>query len=270
MTLHGVVKLCMARSKPVAGSLLLLAVAAAVVAGIAEWQHRSVADTALLRLIPAVAEAVAGLGWAAVGGVLAWLRPGNVLGWIMLGVGTLAQVGLAEESVANAGWYGVLDPNAPWQGRAGGLVLSIVTGLAIYVMIGLLPVLYPSGRWPGRAWLLPAAAVIAGAILLQIQWTAGVLASAALSVPGPAGIASLDGPPAWMVLVPGATFALGVLAVWAMCVVRLVRARAPERAQLLWLLVTVAALLATQLAGGSIPGRWLLALCCTCSPPRSP
>lgn len=112
----------------------------------------------------------------------------------------------------------------------------MVTGFAIYVMLGLLPLLYPSGRWPGRAWLLPSGMVVAGAALLQVQW---VIMDALHAGTGGAG--PLVGP-AWL---PALLFVAGLLAVWAMSVVRLVRANQPERSQLAWLLATVMALFAT-------------------------
>ena len=75
---------------------------------------------------------------------------------------------------------------------------------------------------------------------------------------------ALQGPAAsgdWLARVPELIFALDVLTVWAMSVVRLVRAGHPERPQLLWLLSTVAALLATQSLGSTLPGLWVQTLC---------
>ena len=231
--------------------LLLVSAAAACASGVAETRHQSALGTELLHLLPAVAEAMAGLAWAGMGALLAWLRPRNVLGWIILAVGTLTQLGLAEENLANAGFFGVLDPANPWVRGTPVLLLSMVTGFAIYVMLGLLPVLYPSGRWPGCAWLLPSVMVVAGAGLLQFQWVMDALHA------GSAGARILVAPP-WL---PALLFGAGLLAVWGMSVVRLVRARQPERSQLAWLLATVVALLATQFLGASIPGHWLRALC---------
>ncbi|WP_207345312.1 hypothetical protein [Arthrobacter sp. E3] len=178
-----------------------------------------------------------------------WLR--NVLGWIILAVGTLTQLGLTEESLVNAGFLGELGPANPWVSGPPVLLLSTVTGFAIYVMLGLLPVLYPSGRWPGRAWLLPSGMVVAVAALFQVQWVMDALHT------GTAKAGPLVGP-AWP---PALLFGAGLLAVWAMSVVRLVRANQPERSQLAWLLATVMALLATQFLGASVPGHWLRALC---------
>jgi signal transduction histidine kinase len=200
-------------------ALVALGAIAAAVGGWEEALRHVDAGTPVARAVALTAATVAGLSWAAIGAALAWTRPGNALGWLMLGVGVLTQVGLAEESLADGG---------PWPERPSGLVISLVAGFALYVLIGLLPALYPTGRLPSRAWQGPSALVVAGALALQAQWL----------------IEQDGGAAAWpIVAIP---YAAGLAAIWTMSAVRLARAPRPERQQLAWLFVSVVALMGTQ------------------------
>jgi hypothetical protein len=81
-------------------------------------------------------------------GVRAWRKPGNLIGWLMLAA---AAVGAASES---ASFYLVAD----YRLRGGQLPLGWVAVLAqpgwapCIVALGLIVLLFPDGRLPGRRW----------------------------------------------------------------------------------------------------------------------
>ncbi|WP_167046337.1 histidine kinase dimerization/phosphoacceptor domain-containing protein [Salinibacterium sp. ZJ454] len=234
-------------------TLIVVSVGATVAAAWAEGAARS---TALEHPETPIALALAGVGvglsWFGVGLILAWLRPRNLLGWLLLTVGTATQVGIAEEALALAGTFGVVDPAEPWAARSAGLILSALGGLAIYLLIGLLPVLYPSGMLPNRHWSWPSAVVITGAVALQSQWLLAEL-NPGWTWPADPTPPATSGPEIW---IPVVVYVLGVLAVWALCVVRLVRSRRPERQQLAWLLAAVGAVVGANIAGASVIAQW--------------
>ncbi|TRW44515.1 ATP-binding protein [Georgenia yuyongxinii] len=240
----------MRAQRAVGTGLLLVSLVAAVWGGWAEWQHRSGEPTAVA--LVQVALSLVGLGWAAIGAVLTWLRPRNVLGWLMLVVGTTTQVALAEESLARLGVLGG-GPAHPWDGRSAGLALTVVGGFLIFALLGLLPVLYPSGRLPGPGWRAPTVAVLTAAALMQVQW---LLAELDDAWAWPFSPAPHSTQPIWLVWAPTALYAAATMAVWAGCVVRLVRARRPERQQLAWLLTAVVVILLTQSLGDSTAALW--------------
>lgn len=146
----------MALNRVVIAGLLLVAVAAACAGGIAEGMYQHGLGTPLGQSIPFVAQAVVGASWAAAGAALAWLRPRNILGWLMLGVGTIMQLGLAAENLAHSGAFRAFNPGLVWNAWIAGMVLASFTGFSIIVLMGLLPVLYPTGKWPGRDGCRPA------------------------------------------------------------------------------------------------------------------
>ncbi|MFD1505717.1 hypothetical protein FE374_01045 [Georgenia yuyongxinii] len=240
----------MRAQRAVGTGLLLVSLVAAVWGGWAEWQHRAGEPTSIA--LVQVALSLVGLGWAAIGAVLTWLRPRNVLGWLMLVVGTTTQVALAEESLARLGVLGG-DPAHPWDGRGAGLALTIVGGFLIFALLGLLPVLYPSGRLPGPRWRAPTVAVLTAAALMQVQWLLAALDDAWA---WPFSAAPHSTQPVWLVWAPTAVYAAATLAVWTGCVARLVRARRPERQQLSWLLTAVVVILVTQSLGDSTAALW--------------
>lgn len=243
----------MRADRVVIGGLLLVAVAAAILGGWVEWDRQGQAGTSPVRAAVLVGAIVVGASWALIGGVVAWLRPRHPLGWLMLGVGTLTQLSLTEEATAQAGLHGAVIQGSAWEGRTAGLVLSVVVGLAIYVLVGLLPALYPSGRLPSPLWRWPCGAVVLGAVLLQAQWL-----RSEIRTPGGE---SIDAGPFGLGYVPMLLFGVGALSVWCLCVQRLVRATSPERQQIAWLLVSVVALILTQFLGQSTAALAVQMLC---------
>ncbi|WP_170297149.1 hypothetical protein [Georgenia thermotolerans] len=254
------------RARRAAGTgLLLVSLVAAVWGGWAEWQHRSGEPTSVA--LVQVALSLVGLAWSGIGAVLTWHRPRNVLGWLMLVVGTTTQLSLAEESLARVGVLGGGDPAYPWDGRGAGLALGVAGGFLIFALLGLLPVLYPSGRLPGPRWRVPVIAVLAGSALMEVQWLLSELGD---TWAWPFSPAPGSSQPAWLVWAPTAVYAAATLAVWTACVGRLVRARRPERQQLAWLLTAVVVILLTQSLGDSTAAMWRRRRACTCCPRRSP
>ncbi len=237
----------------VAIALLVVSVGATGAAAWAEGAARSTTPATTDPIVIALASIGAGLSWSVVGGVLAWLRPVNALGWLLLSVGTVTQLSIGEASLAAAGVLGAIDPGSPYASRLVGLTLTLLGGLVIYLLIGLLPVLYPSGRIrPARSWTWLTIAVLVGAVAMQVQWLLAQL-SADWTWPADPTPAGTSGPEIW---IPLGIYAAGVLGVWALCLVRLVRSTSPERQQLAWLLAAVAALVIANIAGANIVAQW--------------
>ncbi len=88
------------------------------------------------------------LAYGVVGLLLAWRKPGNLIGWLMFAA---AAVGAASES---ASFYLVAD----YRLRGGQLPLGWLAVLAqpgwapCIVALGLIVLLFPDGRLPGRRW----------------------------------------------------------------------------------------------------------------------
>jgi signal transduction histidine kinase len=188
------------------------------------------------------------VAWTATGAVLLALRPRNSLGWLVVGVGVCQglQQGLAAYGgygVAVAGW-----PLARWAAwLASGLWLPGLLPLA-----SLLLALYPDGRLPARWWRWPFAAAALGITLLTLASLLTPQAYAEVA-PGPAPLRVPAVVPVGMA-VGGALFVGGTLVIWVASVVRLLRARAPERQQLAWLVLVVVPLLLVAFLTPSIPG----------------
>jgi signal transduction histidine kinase len=192
----------------------------------------SMASFALAQLVFAVR---GGAAWVITGAGLLAVRPRNVLGWLILGVGwcwTWSQGLLAYAK------YSALHPWQVWVGatlaHAVGVALAVV---ASAVPATLLLAFYPDGRLPGRRWRWlvagAATAVLLDSVLFGwVVWTHHLLLS-------------LQWWDAFL-LVPW-TFAIG-----AGTVIRLVRARPPQRQQLAWL---VCAVMPLSAAGAAMP--WL-------------
>ena len=116
------------------------------------------------------------LAYGVVGLLVAWRKPGNVIGWLMLGA---AAAGAASES---ASFYMVADYRLHSVGQHGGqLPLGWLAVLAqpgwapCIVALGLIVLLFPDGRLPGRRWrwfvgvyLAFGAVWLGGAYLLSV------------------------------------------------------------------------------------------------------
>ncbi|BDZ65397.1 hypothetical protein GCM10025877_23350 [Agromyces mangrovi Wang et al. 2018] len=215
-----------------------LAIGAAAALGVATGAGGSDPPTPLALT---VASSTVALGWTCIGGVLAWMRPANAVGWMLVVVGALTQAAMTEAACAGAGWLG--DAGADdYSGRPVGLALTLVGGWALLAMLGVLPAVYPEGRLPRRAWAWPVGVVVLGATLMQAQWLVVQF------VPTSAG--------SWLDDVLGTApivvYLGGAGVVWILSIVRLLRAPAPRRQQLAWLLGSVVLLLLVNVSGDSV------------------
>ncbi|MCB7137011.1 sensor histidine kinase [Cellulosimicrobium marinum] len=227
--------------RAVVGVASVAAAALTVVAASAELTVQAAAGAPWTTTVPAVVLATVAAAWFAAGAYLALVRPGNALGPLLASVGLVTQLGVAGDAVERAGW-------ASWSSTAGGRTVDLLAGLALYLVLALLPVWYPSGRVVGRAPLVVAGLAVTGAVLLQAQWWRAQVDPAWTWAFGDPGSSTALG---WYLAVPVVLYGAGVVGAWGVCVVRLVRARYPERQQLAWLLVAVVVLVVTMALGGS-------------------
>ncbi|MFW3172441.1 ATP-binding protein [Geodermatophilus sp. CPCC 206100] len=171
------------------------------------------------------------------GAVLVHLRPRNPIGWLLVLSGLLqgGSVGLGAYGgygvdVAEPAW-----PLATWAALLGSMLWlpSMLIPLTVLVAV------YPSGRLPARWWRWPFGAVCAG---LAVATGISTFSQSAYDDIA-SGTAPLQLPDAWWVTVGGLTataaVVLGAAVLWAGTLVRLVRARRPERQQLAWLVCVV-------------------------------
>lgn len=221
--------------------LLLASFLASLVAGQVEWSRQVGMGVPWLRIVALVGTTLVGFSWAATGGVLAWLRHRNPVGWVMLGVGALTQFSVLEETLERPEAFG-----------SAGMLLSLVVGFSLYCLLGLLPAFYPTGRLPGQNWVWPCLVVVAGAALMQWQWLGETTILRGQSPWTAAG--------GWSWL-PGAVLAAGVVAVWTLSVLRVLRGAFPERLQLIWLLGAVIVTIAALFLGDSTTALLVQMLC---------
>jgi signal transduction histidine kinase len=122
---------------------------------------------------------------------------------------------------------------------------------------GLLPLptlllaLYPNGRLPSRGWRWPVGAAAVGI---------GLVTLAAMLHPRPYGEVAPGPPPVAApsvaivcYVVGGALLAAGAVVIWIGSIGRLLRARAPERQQLAWLLFVVVPLIVVAFGAAPMP-----------------
>lgn len=184
----------------------------------------------------------ASLEWQLTGAVLIGLRPRNVLGWLFLGAGasSLWQVGLA-----GYGGYGVAVAQPQWPGAQ--LAAAVGSGLWVPSMLltpTIVLALYPNGRLPSRWWRWPVAGA---ATVMVLTVCAAAFDPRAYDDVAPGHAPAVALPPevlAWLMLgVCLPLLVLSTLAIWAGTIVRLARARSPERQQLAWFVCGVGPLL---------------------------
>jgi signal transduction histidine kinase len=205
-----------------------------------------------------------GLVWAVMGGLIVALRRRNALGWLVLGVGVSQAwaVGLTAY-----GWrFGALEIAPSWPAYLGP-ALYVPGWLAVPT---LLLAFYPDGRLPGPRWRWPAGAAALAIVLLTISipfpvvgpeeahgWVAvptlpdrlgdvllpgKPMYSTYVSVLATPGGSTPVAPDWWPVLAGAAAWvfkpvlALSMLVIWVGTAVRLARATAPRRQQLVWLM----------------------------------
>ena len=183
------------------------------------------------------------LVYAVAGGVLVHLRPRNLLGWLLLVTGALHAV---SSGATAYGARALTDPDgslplgwiASWLGQCAGVPAFLLPTLV-------LPALYPTGRPPSRlwGWFIGVCLVGTGLLTLAVA-TVDEVANDAVA----GGRLPWDTPEWWTWATAGTSAVLLVPAV-AVAVVgtllRVARARSPERQQLLWLVCVVGLVVAT-------------------------
>jgi signal transduction histidine kinase len=189
-----------------------------------------------------VAVAVIVTGFALSGAVLVHLRPRSWIGWILVSSAVLQIINVAADSYAARA---ITDPDGSLPLGLASLWLASWTWLPSLLLPALvLPALYPTGRPPSRYWVwhirLALLATGLGVLGLASDPTAGT-DTVAVEQPWQ--------PPSWTEYVVGVPFVVllvfAAVSVLAGTIVRVIRARYPERQQLLWLLCVVAAMVAT-------------------------
>jgi len=237
------------RARVVAGVAVIVAVAAV---GFAAWVH-TLPGVEGTRLVSGqgtdIAAGLLAVAWTATGAALLALRPRNMLGWLVVFVGLCQAL---QQGLAAYGGYGVALADPQWPLARWAAWLS--SGLWLPGLVPLTSVLlalYPNGRLPARWWRWPVGAAAMGIGLLTLGTTLHPDAyddiapgAPPLSAPTVATVCAIGG---------GVLLIAGTLVIWVGSVVRLVRARPPERQQLAWLLFVVVPFMLVAFGGGSEP-----------------
>ena len=182
-------------------------------------------------------------GFALSGAALVHLRPRNVLGWLLLISGLLQAM---SNSGAAYGARALTDPDrslplglfATWLAS-----WTFVPALLLPMLV--LPALYPTGRAPSRFWVWHIRVCLVGTSLLGLA--AGTVNEVSNETVTGTRL-PWDAPEWWAWATAGTSAALLVPAAGVVVVgtlVRVVRARTPERQQLLWLVCVVGVMIAT-------------------------
>ncbi|HET7518023.1 MAG TPA: histidine kinase, partial [Actinomycetes bacterium] len=159
----------------------------------------------------------------------------KLLGWLLVTVG-LCQA--TQQALAAYGGYGVAMADPPWPlATQAALVAAGLWFPGLAPLFNLLPALYPNGRLASRWWRWPVGAAALGIVLMMV---ALILSPGGYDDVAP-GRPPLTSPTISAVcFIAGAPLLIaGTLVIWAGSMVRLVRARPPERQQLAWLLVVI-------------------------------
>ena len=218
------------------------------------------------------------LGYAGVGAVLAVRRPGNAIGWILLAVAwSFVLVNVTVTATTADLMAGTA---APWEEAKAWL--TGWSGSAIFALIALLTVVFPSGRVPDGGWgRVARTALVASAALVLLTAAAPTIAvnpggsDVSLFVPNP--LALFPDAAFWapfsksdLTLPLVALMAIGAISV----LVRFRRSQGLERQQLRWMmaaltLVPLAVIAGFLLVTGGAPSQvaWIPALVAFMLPP---
>lgn len=183
--------------------------------------------------------AVVTLAELGIGSLLILLRPRNLIGWLFAGMNLAAAV---EQALVAYGGYGLAEADPPWPGAT--LAVNVASGLFVPGWVAtptLVMAFYPEGRLSAPWWRWPVGGAIAGTVALTFvaPFDPEVHADLfpGLTVPltmSPTLLTWLS----WGVCLP--VLALSALSIWVGTIVRLLRARSPERQLLVWLVCTEA------------------------------
>jgi signal transduction histidine kinase len=247
------------RTRPTVSVLMACAVICAVLstAGLVVWNafDPNQLFTPFSWLMPAT--------FAAMGALIVWRQPRNTVGWIVLLTGPLAALGLACDGWAVRSFEHRRGP-LPLGATAAYLANLILSSHLIFLVAGLIFLLFPDGRLPSARWrwLLWYGAfvygVLAGTAALWSVDVTGIFPGRVLPalLPGQSAAAAVAKP-----------FLAVQLSVVAACVAALImrfrRARGDERQQLKWFVYTVTVVFAAVVISIVIivgNGRYALAL----------
>jgi hypothetical protein len=177
------------------------------------------------------------------GAALIHLRPRNVIGWLLLACGLLQAV---QTSCEAYGARALTDPDGSLP--FGLLAMWVATWTwepALLLPVLVLPALYPSGKPPSRFWRWHVRISLVGIVVLIVT-----AATNQVAMDDTVRDARLPwDAPTWWVWASGLLTAAIIVPATAVSlvgtVVRATRARGPERAQLVWLVCVVGAMVAT-------------------------
>lgn len=201
--------------------------------------------------------------FTAMGSLIVWRQPRNTVGWIVLLSGPFAAVGLACDGWAVRSFADRAGP-LPLGAAAAYLANLILSSHLIFLVTGLIFLVFPDGRLPSVHWrwlLWYGAFVYSVLIVTAALWSVdvtGIFAGRVLPslLPGQSAAAAVAKP-----------FLAIQLSVVAACVTALVmrfwRARGDERQQLKWFVYTVTVVFAAVVISIVIivgNGRYALAL----------
>jgi len=180
---------------------------------------------------------IAPIAWTATGAVLLWLRPRNRVGALILFVGTCQAISVGASAYGMYG-VGIAEPQWPaarWIAFFGAPLF--IPGLL--PLLSVLPAIYPDGRLPDRRWRLPVASAALGIALLTVAMTGSGAYDDVAPGPPPLHLNPPAAVSAAFAVTMAASFLGGTAWIWVMSLVRLARARSPQRQQLAWLLCAV-------------------------------
>jgi hypothetical protein len=192
------------------------------------------------------------VSYAAVGALLVVRRPTNAIGWLMLVLpfGIVGTTVPADVDVValQAGTASTRDFLIAW--------FAGWSGLASYVALVALSIVFPSGRLPAGRWRWAATTLLAVGVVLivltAIAPTVGYVADATSTVVVPNRFAVLPSLPTWSLLPPDAAI-LGVVALVVIGIgaslVRYRRTRGIVRLQMRWLVTAILSVVAAVLFG---------------------
>jgi signal transduction histidine kinase len=201
--------------------------------------------------------------FTAMGSLIVWRQPRNTVGWIVLLSGPFAAVGLACDGWAVRSFADRAGP-LPLGAAAAYLANLILSSHLIFLVTGLIFLVFPDGRLPSVhwRWLLWYGAFVYGVLIVTAAlWSVdvtGIFAGRVLPslLPGQSAAGAVAKP-----------FLAIQLSVVAACVTALVmrfwRARGDERQQLKWFVYTVTVVFAAVVISIVIivgNGRYALAL----------
>ena len=182
-------------------------------------------------------------GFALSGAALIHLRPRNWIGWILVGSGLLQVTNVAADAYATRA---LTDPDQSLPlGLAAAWLASWTWFPSLLLPVIVLPPLYPTGRpasvfW---SWHVRVSLVGIGLAVLAVATASGGVDDTVRGTQLP-----WDTPTwwLWMVGLPAVVLLISTTTVTVIgTLIRAIRARTPERQQLLWLFSVVAAMVAT-------------------------